>query len=102
MLVVREPEEQEDATNDQPISSPTPLTPPPQQPQDVPSTSHAQSPSLQPHSPTPTQTQDAYFPMKVVAAVSETVSVAAVIPSVVPETVSADAAISTVTDPPVI
>nr|GFA60259.1 hypothetical protein [Tanacetum cinerariifolium] len=76
MLVAREPEEQgdveehepetavpEDAANDQPIPSPTPLTPPPQQPQDVPSTSHAQSHSLQPHSPTPAQTQGAHFPM---------------------------------------
>nr|GEU62848.1 putative ribonuclease H-like domain-containing protein [Tanacetum cinerariifolium] len=52
-----------DAANDQPILSPTPLTPPPQQPQDVPSTSHAQSPLLQPHSPTPAQTQGTHFPM---------------------------------------
>nr|GFA53535.1 hypothetical protein [Tanacetum cinerariifolium] len=90
MLVAREPEEQgdveeqsneeeqgnahttaeepktavlEDAADNQPIPSPTPLTPPPQQPQDVPSTSHAQSPPLQPHSPTPAQTQGAHFPM---------------------------------------
>nr|GFA18758.1 hypothetical protein [Tanacetum cinerariifolium] len=90
MLVAREPEEQgdveeqgneeehgnadttaeepetvvlEDAANDQPIPSPTPLTPPPQQPQDVPSKSHTQSPSLQPYSLTPTQTQGAHFPM---------------------------------------
>nr|GEY91098.1 hypothetical protein [Tanacetum cinerariifolium] len=90
MLVAREPEEQgdveeqgneeehgnadtiaeepktavlEDVGNDQPITSPTPLTLPPQQPQDVPSTSHAQSPPLQPHSPTPAQTQGANFPM---------------------------------------
>nr|GFA90943.1 hypothetical protein [Tanacetum cinerariifolium] len=53
----------EDVANDQPIPSPTPLTPPPQQPQDVPSTSHAKSPPLQPHSPTPSQTQGAHFPM---------------------------------------
>nr|GEU62772.1 hypothetical protein [Tanacetum cinerariifolium] len=58
----------EDSANDQPITSPTPLTPPqqqppPQQPQYVPSTSHAQSPLLQPHSPTPAQTQGAHFPM---------------------------------------
>nr|GEU97788.1 retrovirus-related Pol polyprotein from transposon TNT 1-94 [Tanacetum cinerariifolium] len=48
----------EDVANDQPIPSPTPLTPPPQKPQDVPSTSHAQSPPLQPHSPTLAQTQE--------------------------------------------
>nr|GEU35377.1 uncharacterized mitochondrial protein AtMg00810-like [Tanacetum cinerariifolium] len=144
----------EDAVNDQPIPLPTPLTPPPQQPQDVPSTSHAQSPPLQPHSPTPAQPQgtsqrvdtsddtfmedvsnqqraDIYhidmdhatnilsmqedesevqeavevfttakLITEVVAAVSETVSTAAVIPSVVPETISA-AAIPTVTAPPV-
>nr|GEY70599.1 uncharacterized mitochondrial protein AtMg00810-like [Tanacetum cinerariifolium] len=84
MLVAREPEEQvdveeqgnadttaeepetaipEDAANDQPIPSPTSLNPPPQQPQDVPLTSHAQSPLLQPHSLTPAQTQGAHFPM---------------------------------------
>nr|GEV44158.1 hypothetical protein [Tanacetum cinerariifolium] len=84
MLVAREPEEQgndeeqgnadttaeesktavpEDAANNQPIPSPTPLTPPSQQPQDIPSTSHAQSPPLQPHSLTPAQTQGAHFPM---------------------------------------
>nr|GEW06625.1 putative ribonuclease H-like domain-containing protein [Tanacetum cinerariifolium] len=90
MLVAREPEEQgdveeqgndeeqgtaattagepettvpEDAADDQPIPSPAPLTPPPQQPQDVPSTSLAQSPPLQKHSLTPAQTQGAHFPM---------------------------------------
>nr|GEY69615.1 putative ribonuclease H-like domain-containing protein [Tanacetum cinerariifolium] len=90
MLVAREPEEQgdveeqgneeeqgnadttakepetaipEDVANDQPIPSPTLLNPPPQQPQDVPLTSHAQSPLLQPHSLTPAQTQGAHFPM---------------------------------------
>nr|GEY80010.1 hypothetical protein [Tanacetum cinerariifolium] len=90
MLVAREPEEQgdveeqgneeeqgnadttaeepetavpEDAANDQPIPSPTLLTPPPQQHQDVPSTSHAQSPLQQPHSLTPAQIQGAYFLM---------------------------------------
>nr|GEW64787.1 hypothetical protein [Tanacetum cinerariifolium] len=158
-LVAKEPEEQ-GAANNQPIPSPTPLTPPSQQPQDVPSTSHAQSPLLQPHFLTPAQTQGAYFPMsllhealdacaalarrvehlehdkadiyhidmdhaakvlsmqedesevqkavevvitaklitKVVAAISETVSVAAIIPSAIPETISA-AAIPTVTTP---
>nr|GEW34751.1 putative ribonuclease H-like domain-containing protein [Tanacetum cinerariifolium] len=203
MLVAREPEEQcdvkkqgneeehgtadttaeepktavpEDAADDQPIPSPTPLTPPPQQPQDVPSTYHAQSHPLQQNSPTLAQTQGAHFPMsllqealdacvalarrvehleqdkvrdytadtqvkgrhadiyhidmdhaakvlsmqedesevhesvdvvtnaklitKVVVTVSETVSVAAIIPSVVPETISA-AAIPTVTAPPI-
>nr|GFC34637.1 hypothetical protein [Tanacetum cinerariifolium] len=130
----------EDAANDQPIPSPTPLTPPPQQPQDVPSTSHAQSPSLQPHSPTLAQTQGAHFPMsllhealdacaalarrvehleqdkadiynidmdhaakvlKVVSAVSETVSAADVIPSVVPKTISDAAVVPTIIAPPV-
>nr|GFD15682.1 hypothetical protein [Tanacetum cinerariifolium] len=52
-----------DAAEDQPIPSPTLLTPPPQQLQDVPSTSHAQSPPLQSQSPTPAQTQGAHFPM---------------------------------------
>nr|GEZ47429.1 hypothetical protein [Tanacetum cinerariifolium] len=52
-----------DAAYDQPISSSTLLTLPPQQPQDVPSTSHAQSPPLQPHSLTPAQTQGTHFPM---------------------------------------
>nr|GEV59923.1 putative ribonuclease H-like domain-containing protein [Tanacetum cinerariifolium] len=53
----------EDAANDQPIPLPTPLTLPPQQPQDVPLTSHAQSLPLQPHSLTLAQTQGAHFPM---------------------------------------
>nr|GEY21577.1 hypothetical protein [Tanacetum cinerariifolium] len=53
----------EDAADNQPNPSPSPLTPPPQQPQDVPSTSHAQSPPLQPHSSTPAQIQGAHFPM---------------------------------------
>nr|GFA98681.1 hypothetical protein [Tanacetum cinerariifolium] len=53
----------EDAADDQPIPSPALLTLPPQQPQDVPSTSHPQSPLLQPHSLTPAQTQGAHFPL---------------------------------------
>nr|GEW27244.1 hypothetical protein [Tanacetum cinerariifolium] len=53
----------EDAAKDQPIPSPTPLTLPSQQPQDIPSTSHAQSPLLQSQSPTPAQTHGAHFPM---------------------------------------
>nr|GEU70124.1 ribonuclease H-like domain-containing protein [Tanacetum cinerariifolium] len=48
MLVAGEPEEQGDDVQDQSISSPTPLTPPPQQPQDIPSTSQ-----VQPQSPPP-------------------------------------------------
>nr|GEW18564.1 hypothetical protein [Tanacetum cinerariifolium] len=82
MLVVREPEEQGDAeehgnddnaaeepvtavdnVEDQSIQSPTPPTPPPQQPQDIPSTSHVQSPPPQQQSPTPAQPQGADFPM---------------------------------------
>nr|GFA60494.1 hypothetical protein [Tanacetum cinerariifolium] len=80
MLVAREPEEQGDAkeqgdteeqgnddnavedpvtavddVEDQSIPSPTPLTPPPQQPQDIPSTSQAQSPLPQLQSPIPAQ-----------------------------------------------
>nr|GEU98816.1 hypothetical protein [Tanacetum cinerariifolium] len=58
MLVVGEPEEQ-----DQSIPSPTPPTPPPQQPQDIPSTSQVQSPPPQPHSPTLAQPQGVDFPM---------------------------------------
>nr|GEX16615.1 hypothetical protein [Tanacetum cinerariifolium] len=53
----------EDVANDQLIPSPTLLTPPLQQPQDVPSTSHAQSPLLQIHSLTPAQIQGVHFPM---------------------------------------
>nr|GEV01750.1 hypothetical protein [Tanacetum cinerariifolium] len=44
--------------DDQPISSPTPLTPPPQQPQDIPSTSHVQTPITQHQSPPTAQPQD--------------------------------------------
>nr|GEY68895.1 putative ribonuclease H-like domain-containing protein [Tanacetum cinerariifolium] len=82
MIVAREPEnqgnaeeqgdEEEQGTNnaaakehvtaiddvaDQSIQSPTPLTPPPQQPQDIPSTSQVQSPPPQQQSPPPAQPQ---------------------------------------------
>nr|GEX61816.1 hypothetical protein [Tanacetum cinerariifolium] len=87
MLVAREPEEQgdvdkqvnveeqgntnngakepvtavsEDDVENQFISSPTP---PPQQPQDIPSTSQAQSPLPQPQSSSPAQPHGADFPM---------------------------------------
>nr|GFA68830.1 hypothetical protein [Tanacetum cinerariifolium] len=52
-----------DDVEDQSIQSPTLPTPPPQQPQDIPSTSQAQSLPPQPQSPTPAQTQGADFPM---------------------------------------
>nr|GEV09719.1 hypothetical protein [Tanacetum cinerariifolium] len=52
-----------DDVEDQSIKSPTPLTPPPQQHQDIPSTSQAQSPPPQQQSPTPAQPQGADFPM---------------------------------------
>nr|GEV00606.1 hypothetical protein [Tanacetum cinerariifolium] len=48
---------------DQSIQSPTPLTPLPQQPQDIPSTSQVQSPPPQQQSPPPTPPQGAHFPM---------------------------------------
>nr|GEY36660.1 hypothetical protein [Tanacetum cinerariifolium] len=84
MLVVREPEEQgdaeeqgnddnaaeepvtavsEDDVEDQSIPSPTPPTSPPQQLQDISSTSQSQSPPPQPQSLTPAQPQGADFPM---------------------------------------
>nr|GEV44520.1 hypothetical protein [Tanacetum cinerariifolium] len=82
MLVAREPEAQIDAeeqgnddnaaeepvtvvddVEDQSIPSPTPPTPPSQQPQDIPSTSQAKSPPLQPQSLTPAQPQGVDFPM---------------------------------------
>nr|GEX37346.1 hypothetical protein [Tanacetum cinerariifolium] len=52
-----------DDVADQSIQSPTPLTPPPQQPQDIPSTSQVQSPPPQQQSPPPAQPQGAHFPM---------------------------------------
>nr|GEZ93106.1 hypothetical protein [Tanacetum cinerariifolium] len=63
MLVAREPEEQENDVENQYIPSPTSPTPPPQQPQDIPSTSQAQSPLPQPQSPTSAPTQGADFHM---------------------------------------
>nr|GEY22504.1 hypothetical protein [Tanacetum cinerariifolium] len=88
MLVAREPENQGDAevqgdakeqsnddnaaeepvtavddVEDQTIQSPTPLTPPPPQPQNIPSTSQVQSPLPQQQSPPPAQPQGADFPM---------------------------------------
>nr|GEV97830.1 hypothetical protein [Tanacetum cinerariifolium] len=84
MLVARKPKEQGDAeeqgnannaaekpvtaaskddVEDQSIPLPTPPTLPPQQPQDISSTSQAQSPLPQPQSPTPTQPQGADFPV---------------------------------------
>nr|GEW86022.1 xylulose kinase-1 [Tanacetum cinerariifolium] len=70
MLITAEPEEQGDADEEmhvppllQSIPSPAPLTPPPQQPQDIPPTSQAQSPPPQPQSPTPAQPKGADFPM---------------------------------------
>nr|GEW66605.1 hypothetical protein [Tanacetum cinerariifolium] len=47
----------------QSTQSPTPLTPPPQQPQDIPSTSQVQLPPPQQQSPPPAQPQGAHFPM---------------------------------------
>nr|GEX55702.1 hypothetical protein [Tanacetum cinerariifolium] len=75
MLVARELEnqgaaEEQGANNtavddaaDQSIQSPTPLTSPPQQPQDIPSMSQVQSPPPQQQSPPLAQPQGAYFPM---------------------------------------
>nr|GEX76603.1 ribonuclease H-like domain, reverse transcriptase, RNA-dependent DNA polymerase [Tanacetum cinerariifolium] len=47
-----------DDVEDQTIQSPTPLTPPPQQPQNIPSTSQVQSPPPQQQSPHPAQPQE--------------------------------------------
>nr|GEU60187.1 putative ribonuclease H-like domain-containing protein [Tanacetum cinerariifolium] len=52
-----------DDVKDQSIPSPTPSTPPSQQPQDIPSTSQAQSPPPQPQSSTPAQPQGVDFLM---------------------------------------
>nr|GEV18636.1 retrovirus-related Pol polyprotein from transposon TNT 1-94 [Tanacetum cinerariifolium] len=78
MLVAREPEEQSNDDNaveepvtavddveDQSIPLPTPPTPPSQKPQDIPSTSEAQSLPPQPQSSTPAQPQGVDFPMKI-------------------------------------
>nr|GFB66221.1 hypothetical protein [Tanacetum cinerariifolium] len=59
----KEPVTAVDDVANQSIQSSTPLTPPPQQPQDIPSTSHVQSPPPQQQSPPPAQPQGAYFPM---------------------------------------
>nr|GEU86971.1 hypothetical protein [Tanacetum cinerariifolium] len=48
---------------DHSIQSPTPLTPSPQQPQDIPSTLQVQSPPPQQKSPPPAPPQGAHFPM---------------------------------------
>nr|GEU84069.1 hypothetical protein [Tanacetum cinerariifolium] len=58
-----EPATAADVNDDQSFPSPTPLTPPPQQPQDIPSTSQVQSPPPQHQSLPPTQPQGAHFPM---------------------------------------
>nr|GEV82802.1 hypothetical protein [Tanacetum cinerariifolium] len=58
-----EPVTDVDDVADQYIQSPTPLTPPPQQPQDIPLTSQVQSPPPQQQSPPPAQPQGAHFPM---------------------------------------
>nr|GEW98120.1 putative ribonuclease H-like domain-containing protein [Tanacetum cinerariifolium] len=59
MLIAREFENQGTAEE----QAPTPLTLPSQQPPDIPSTSHVQSPSPQHQSPPPTQPHGAHFPM---------------------------------------
>nr|GEY83953.1 hypothetical protein [Tanacetum cinerariifolium] len=51
-----------DDVADQSIQSPTPLTPPPQQPQDIPSTSQVQLPPPQQQSPPLAKPQGAHFP----------------------------------------
>nr|GEY65855.1 hypothetical protein [Tanacetum cinerariifolium] len=58
-----EPVTDVDDVVDQSIQSPTPLTPPPQQTQDIPSTSQVQSPPPQQQSPPPAQPHGAHFPM---------------------------------------
>nr|GEY46833.1 xylulose kinase-1 [Tanacetum cinerariifolium] len=59
----KEPVTAIDDVADQSIQSPTPLYPPPQQPQDIPSTSQVQSPPPQQQSPPPAQPQGVDFPM---------------------------------------
>nr|GEZ50920.1 hypothetical protein [Tanacetum cinerariifolium] len=61
--VAKEPVTAVDDVEDQTIHSPTPLTPPPQQPQNIPSTSQVQLPPPQQQSPPPAQPQGVYFPM---------------------------------------
>nr|GFA65336.1 hypothetical protein [Tanacetum cinerariifolium] len=100
----------EDAANDQSIPSPTLITPPTQQPQDADIYHNimdhaAKVLSMQEDESQVQETVEVVTTAKLitefVAAVSETVSAAAVIPSVVPETISAAATILTVTAPPV-
>nr|GFB11910.1 hypothetical protein [Tanacetum cinerariifolium] len=118
----------EDAVKDQPIPSPTPLTPPPQQPQDEADGGREYTTDTQvegrqadiyhidmDHAAKVLSMQEdesevqeavevvttAKLITKVVVAVSEIVSVAAVIPFVVPETISAAAAVPTIIAPPV-
>nr|GEY37333.1 hypothetical protein [Tanacetum cinerariifolium] len=59
----KEPVTAVDDVADQSVPSHTPLTPPPQQLQDIPSTSQVQSPPPQQQSPPPAQPQGANFPM---------------------------------------
>nr|GEY06805.1 ribonuclease H-like domain-containing protein [Tanacetum cinerariifolium] len=87
-----EPVTDVDDVVDQSIQSPTPLTPPPQQPQDIPSTSQAYMQEDE------SEVQEvveiittAKLITKVVDAVGVTVSAVAVIPFTVPETISAAA-----------
>nr|GEZ68789.1 hypothetical protein [Tanacetum cinerariifolium] len=61
--VAKEPVTAVDDVEDQTIHSPTPLTPPPQQPQNIPSTSQVQLPPPQQQSPPPAQPQGVYFLM---------------------------------------
>nr|GEX69290.1 hypothetical protein [Tanacetum cinerariifolium] len=102
----------EDAANDQPIPSPTTLTQPPQKSQDGRQADiyhidmdHATKVLSMQEDESEVQEAvkvdtNAKLIIEVIAAVSEIVSVAAVIPSVVPETISA-AAITTITAPPI-
>nr|GFC36194.1 hypothetical protein [Tanacetum cinerariifolium] len=61
--IAEEPVTADDDFVDQSIQSPTPLTPEPQQPQDIPSTSLVQSPPPQQQSSPPAPAQGAYFPI---------------------------------------
>nr|GEW64057.1 synaptobrevin, longin-like domain protein [Tanacetum cinerariifolium] len=62
----KEPVTTVDDVTGQSTQSPTPLTPPLQQPQDIPSTSQVQSPLPQQQSPPLTQPHGAYFPMSLI------------------------------------
>nr|GFC14427.1 hypothetical protein [Tanacetum cinerariifolium] len=61
--VAEEPVTAVDDVIGQSTQSPTPLTPPPQQPHDIPSTSQVQSHPPQQQSPPPAQPLGAHFPM---------------------------------------